>query len=181
MPVDPLLSLVVGAFGAAVIGVVGALLGAWIQSRREHSRWLRELRVEAYGEFLRLVNLMPSLAPTGGKEPSVWHITGEANLAAFHRDQMNAVSTIALLGPEDVEKAAYALLVVGDLYFAALQGEGETPPEIAQRIFVTSRSAFVSVSRKSLGITRGRVPADAILVGDQAIAASNKSRRTSAT
>lgn len=31
-----------------LIAVVGGLLGAWIQARRAHKKWLREKRLEAY-------------------------------------------------------------------------------------------------------------------------------------
>jgi len=52
MTIDPLASLLVGAFGAALLTVCGGLFGAWLQSRREHSRWLRDQRASGYVEYL---------------------------------------------------------------------------------------------------------------------------------
>lgn len=48
MDMTPLLPV---AAGAALAGVF-ALLGAWIQARREHSRWVRDKRLAAYLSFL---------------------------------------------------------------------------------------------------------------------------------
>jgi hypothetical protein len=41
---DPIVSVVVGG----LIAVGGGFVGAWIQGRREHKKWLREKRLEAY-------------------------------------------------------------------------------------------------------------------------------------
>lgn len=48
MTVDPLFSLLIGAFGASLVG----LLGAMVQSKREHTKWLRAQRLDAYGRFM---------------------------------------------------------------------------------------------------------------------------------
>lgn len=49
--VDPI-SIWVTALGGAAIAVVGGLIGAWIQGRREHKMWLRQRRFELYNAFL---------------------------------------------------------------------------------------------------------------------------------
>lgn len=48
---DALVPVVVGG----LLALVGGLLGAWIQGRREHKRWVREQRFQAYQRALRFV------------------------------------------------------------------------------------------------------------------------------
>jgi NhaP-type Na+/H+ or K+/H+ antiporter len=48
--VEPLLFFVT-ALGGATVAVIGGLVGAWIQSRREHAKWVRERRFESYVAF----------------------------------------------------------------------------------------------------------------------------------
>lgn len=38
-----------------LLALCGGLIGAWMQGRREHSRWVREQRFEAYQRALRLI------------------------------------------------------------------------------------------------------------------------------
>ncbi|MWB99071.1 hypothetical protein [Agromyces seonyuensis] len=59
-----LIPVVTGAFLAAAFG----LLGAWIQSRREHSRWLRERRFDAYTAALAYMDRLNAWVE-GGKDP----------------------------------------------------------------------------------------------------------------
>ena len=62
--IDPLVALLVGAFGAAMLTVLGGLLGAWIQSIRDHRKWLRERRFEAYRDFMINMSQLSSLTRT---------------------------------------------------------------------------------------------------------------------
>lgn len=39
-----------------LIAVVGGLIGAWFQSRRENRRWIRGERLEVYAEVLRITD-----------------------------------------------------------------------------------------------------------------------------
>lgn len=55
--VDALVPVVVGG----LLALVGGLIGAWVQGRREHSRWVREQRFEAYQRALRLLDHMRGL------------------------------------------------------------------------------------------------------------------------
>ncbi|WP_448720515.1 hypothetical protein [Microbacterium natoriense] len=54
---DPLVPVVVGG----LLALVGGLIGAWVQGRREHSRWVREQRFEAYQRALRFIERMRAL------------------------------------------------------------------------------------------------------------------------
>lgn len=44
------------ALGGAVAAGLFALLGSWVQSRREHHRWIRERRYEAYLDAYNLLD-----------------------------------------------------------------------------------------------------------------------------
>lgn len=54
---DALVPVVVGG----LLAFVGGLFGAWVQARREHSRWVREQRFEAYQRALRFIERMRGL------------------------------------------------------------------------------------------------------------------------
>lgn len=54
---DALVPVVVGG----LLALIGGLLGAWVQGRREHSRWVREQRFEAYQRALRFIERMRAL------------------------------------------------------------------------------------------------------------------------
>lgn len=50
--IDPTLLAVLSIFGGVAVTAGAGLLGAWIQGRREHTRWLRERRLDAYLRFI---------------------------------------------------------------------------------------------------------------------------------
>ncbi|MGX1694069.1 hypothetical protein ACWIBQ_01620 [Microbacterium keratanolyticum] len=49
---DPTTLAVLSIFGGAALTAVAGFVGAWLQGRREHSRWLREQRYEAFTRFM---------------------------------------------------------------------------------------------------------------------------------
>lgn len=122
MTIDPLLSLLVGALGAATLTVVGGFVGAWVQSRREHSRWIREERLVAYRDVLQLA----ATAPPYGDEKYEKHI----------REQTRALYTVELLGPEKVHAEAVALVSWSDVIAEELaQADlAEAVDEVAEKV-----------------------------------------------
>ena len=50
---DPTLLALLSIFGGAALTVAAGFIGAWIQSRREHDKWLREQRYQAYLDYLK--------------------------------------------------------------------------------------------------------------------------------
>lgn len=133
MDVDPLVTLLVGAFGAALI----ALLGAWIQSRREHSRWIREQRLAAYLAYARETERILS----GTKHVSP-------------KDAQDATATLRLLGPQEVFDAAFAF-TVSTLRHALVQSEPDANRDIEGPVFVElseKREKFIEAARRELRI-----------------------------
>lgn len=91
-PIDPWTTLLLGALGAAALG----LFGAWIQSRREHSKWIREQRFSAYMALLAEIERDVIYATRHGKK-SEEEVSEEQ--AARSRQ---AALTVSLLGPPKV-------------------------------------------------------------------------------
>jgi hypothetical protein len=137
MTIDPLVSLLIGAVGAALIG----LFGAWIQSRREHSRWVRERRYDAYLSFLVLndKHTSESRLNVGPKN--------DKQIAVAVEPLSIAISTISLLGPE---RALDAARVLRDAAVKEIS-TGKNQPE-----YPKARVAYVVSVRKVLGISADR-------------------------
>lgn len=99
---DSLLAGVVGALLAAAIG----LLGAWIQSRREHKRWLRERRYDAYRRFMVDMGTARSIV---GTEPTVFNVIDLRRRArTYTSEALDAFEAVSLLGPRPVNRAGQA-------------------------------------------------------------------------
>jgi len=141
MNVDPLLSLLVGALGAALLG----LLGATIQGRREHTKWVRERRHDAYNAFMRAAD-------------RVRHRDQEVNPAAdaaYYARIFEALGSIRLVGPDAVIEAARAY---GDAAAAyerlELSVNASADPTVAAAIerLSNARKVLVELMRKELGM-----------------------------
>lgn len=161
MTIDPLASLLIGAFGAAVLTVGGGLFGAWIQSRREHARWLREERLGAYESFL--ISAESMLA---------YRADQSAQRADDLMNTMHAsAATARLLGPDSVFAAIVAHeQSCQDLLYATLQitvehggrsalltdAERERLSALRSKSLPTRR-ALVEEARHVLGISGKRV------------------------
>lgn len=89
---DPLLLALLPLAGVAVT-VLAGLFGAWIQGRREHSRWIQETRYHAYVTFLQMI------------EQDVWRIRRGEGLPTdnAHFDELRARGAeVSLLGTRKV-------------------------------------------------------------------------------
>lgn len=95
-----------------VLTIVAGLVGAWIQSRREHTRWLREERLAAYIAFLTVVydlenearSLKTSVADLGKFSKVAQELaakkaaaTTDEERAAVERERKKAASQIGIL------------------------------------------------------------------------------------
>jgi hypothetical protein len=101
--IDPLVSLLVGALGASVIGLIGALFGAWIQGRREHRKWLRERRYEAYRTFAVDMNSFHKLKLTKRTAATTRSMRDES--LDLLRRFGESFESVSLLGPKKVNEA----------------------------------------------------------------------------
>jgi len=139
--IDPTLYLIAGAFGASIVGLMGGVVGAWIQSRREHSRWVRELREKAYRELLSVIGLN-RLTEDGRRDSN-----SEAD-----RRTSEALAAIRLVGPNSVEEAATRYVEMYDeMRRTTIKGGPNLTAEKARKMTGIVRE-FQIASRRALGI-----------------------------
>lgn len=121
---SPILIVLVSACGGALVTVVGAFVGAYVQGLREHKKWLRDRRMSLYVE---LSNHMSTLAEC---QEELWEISvdtdEDASSADFARidskreainvrlrkliDDTHIVAAgLKILGPEAVDTAVFKL------------------------------------------------------------------------
>lgn len=94
--IDPTLLALI-PIGTVILTIIAGLVGAWIQGRREHKRWLREERLAAYVSFLNVVH----------------HIENETRVATRALVELGEVAALAddiavrrIAATTDEEKAA---------------------------------------------------------------------------
>lgn len=154
--IDPTALALLSIFGGVAITVIGGFIGAWIQGRREHRKWLRDQRYEA---FVRLLVLMRGIVSTG---KSLNRLIEEVNEAAAKGEQPKASTVAALNGlqkkvDETFERfgeVAAPMRLLGssnvdstlDAHVPLLIDDDETKAQEAEK-------AIVAAMRKAVGIT----------------------------
>lgn len=101
--IDPLIALLVGAFGAALLTVIGGLIGAWIQSIRDHRKWLRERRFEAYRDFMINMSQLSSLVRTKINLANAGSV--KSRLDVLTDEIVRSCEAVSMLGPRAVNAA----------------------------------------------------------------------------
>ena len=139
--VDPLFLALVSMLGGLAVTVIAAFVGAWIQSRREHAKWLREKRYDAYAEFseylhrnkvvLRESNALLTKAKSlevelddssteEGRSTILAELgqnaeqvkTLQSALEASREESYSPVAAVMILGPDYVRRAAQVVIRV---------------------------------------------------------------------
>ncbi len=129
----PLLgTLVSGAVGGGIV----ALVGASMESKREHARWIRQERYQALFDYLELVD-----AAWYGKKMKLPHITEVDAL----RKMQSVASRVGLVGGLRMKEHAEELQEAVASFVLGTEGSG---PQ-----FDAARLAYVEATRKVLGIT----------------------------
>lgn len=152
--IDPTMLALLSIFGGAALTVGAGFLGAWIQSRREHEKWLREQRYEAFVRALVLIRDARSLArqlthllgrvaegsPEGeARNRLVADLTDVKKRAIESRDRVNAAAApISILGPSTVEQAMNA-------FVPSLASGDEAATQRAELTLVESMRTALSV------------------------------------
>ncbi len=141
-PIDPLLSLLIGAFGASLLTVVGGLIGAWIQSVREHRKWLRERRFEAYRDFIINMSQLSDLLSTKITKENAKAI--KARLDVWSDESTRAIEAVSMLGPRAVNAA-------GQDWFGAAHKRAEDNSQANKDSMSRGRWKFLIAVGKELG------------------------------
>ncbi|MGM1030618.1 MAG: hypothetical protein ACQEWM_12240 [Actinomycetota bacterium] len=133
--VDPVAVAVVSGLGGVALTALVALLGAWLQSRREHKRWIRERRLDAFIALMKNLHQLrdiaseaaeieaararlqlgkPSGGATGATEAHEHQVAAVEARSARLDERVNAgveslvdaLTPLAVLGPRNVQDAA---------------------------------------------------------------------------
>jgi len=152
--IDPTFQILLTVFGAALVTALAGFAGAWLQGRREHARWVRERRYDAYVGAMQVAERWRHLRATGNA--TVATVTSkdasEAERAvalgklgdhievaeSLRADVSDAAAPLELLGPASVVDAFNAMT---DAY-------GSDDEEASE----TASTAFIATMRKTLRI-----------------------------
>lgn len=144
--VDPIVLILSSAAGGAIVTALFTLFGTWVQSRREHKRWIRERRLEAFTAayaltkafHLNLSKQMKIARKKGTKrtDPDIKALQAEAD--SLYSTAAATLAPLIILGPDEV--AGYA----SDMQ-AAYEAEDWDALRVAEL-------AFQDAARKSLGV-----------------------------
>jgi hypothetical protein len=124
-------SVAFGAFGAALLSVIAGFVGAYIASRREHAKWVRQERYSAYATYMGLLERLPTV------KMSV------ADLE-FMSQIVSATAAVRLLGSREVVEAADAATRE-----ALASAKDKT---LGNASFFMAREHLVAVAKKELNV-----------------------------
>ncbi|WP_166874426.1 hypothetical protein [Salinibacterium sp. ZJ450] len=98
--IDPTMLALLSIFGGVIITVLAGFIGAWLQAKRDRTKWIRERRLEAYADHLTVTDELfaTGLIANLDEEPEI----------ALVAEARRAIATLHLLGPDDVYDAAVA-------------------------------------------------------------------------
>lgn len=108
--IDPTVLALLTIFGSVTVTVLVGLIGAWLQSKREHARWLRERRYEAAvkayaltkGFDLNWSKTMKIAESEGASEDNPRLLAMLAQADELHTTVAETLAPLAMLGPQDV-------------------------------------------------------------------------------
>lgn len=135
------IALAAGLAGV-ILTLIAAAVGAGIQARREHKKWLRDQRLRAYADAL---SASDNLLRAGQ------HDTDGSEFAVVTTEAIRSLSVIQLLGPDSLSKCA-------DAYQAAVKTSLEqltgTPKSLsdAEDKRLARRGEFIAAARQQVKI-----------------------------
>lgn len=143
------MTAITAALVGALIAGAFALVGATYSSRRERDHWLRDRRLAAYTEFLRVVDatMNDASAREARSKPVAYDEFVEVG-----RVLIDALSAVVLLGPADVANAAQELdsTVMSRLQHAGTDQDDESAGPSAAALL---RQHFIIEAKAAMGAT----------------------------
>lgn len=135
---DSTLLAILSIFGGALLTACAGFLGAWIQGRREHRRWIRERRFDAYVDIISLHNEIQGAEIGRRVFNQAEGKNGKEHLLYVHVALAtrfpSALSAVALLGPRSVTEASKAVMAVKDSGDWAVRESAMTQMIAAMRV-----------------------------------------------
>lgn len=108
------------ALGGVLLTIIATLVGAWIQSRREHRVWLRDRRLEAYADLNRMHQDGDHLKAEQRRVASSETATPQQaqavleQLERWEEGVSAAAARVNILGPDEVIASSDRLLGLWD-------------------------------------------------------------------
>lgn len=114
--IDPTVLALLSGFGGVAVTVVAGFIGAWIQGRREHEKWMRELRYEAFVNVYgitdgvrtvrRELSRLETAADTEPESVALENVEALSDrLDGLKSAAASASLPFAILGPPSVDRA----------------------------------------------------------------------------
>jgi hypothetical protein len=141
--IDPTLLVLLPIIGV-VATIFGGLIGAWIQGRREHKKWIREKRYDAFLKALKIIRNLQhdaeklKLLRKADEEPAA--LRARLHAARIESDAAlgDLTGPLEILGPPPVNDALSA-------YIAVALADDEKARDAAH-------DAYVAATRRALSI-----------------------------
>ncbi|GAA2887105.1 hypothetical protein [Microbacterium esteraromaticum] len=153
---DPTALAVLSIFGGAALTALAGFIGAWLQGRREHSRWLREQRYEAFTRAIDLVSNLRGIAQEVAELTSeIKDGLSEPELADATARLVDRVERLDVLNDEAAERMAPLVLLGPDAVsdgYVALIGAMNPPGAMDDDRVNAAESALTIAMRAALGV-----------------------------
>ena len=151
------LEVALPAIVAGILGLVGVSVGAWLTSRGQEKRWLREKRLEGYLDVVAAAREFLWRGNDVGRQASTISEDRDA-LRAAHLELRHAVTKLQFLGPPGVleslvELDNFYMLTLFDFFRSSTSAHGEPPPAEVQKgrdLMVT----FQNQAKEALGVCK---------------------------
>lgn len=133
----------VASVSAGAFALTGLLLGARLSRNSEHEKWIREKRLEWFGELIEATYL---LTLTRGSSKEARDRAAERAIAAMSR--------VEVLAPEEMQRLSSALHVAAHEY-AESQKIGDPTSDVeqaAKKKFFDHWHLFISQARRAAGV-----------------------------
>jgi hypothetical protein len=143
------LATILAAVFAALLAGIFALIGALYGGRREHDKWLRDARREAYERLLASVLQLRAFYVRTDIMAGASTVQFEPQLSAFmsaYGDISSALSAVKIAGPATVTDAATELAEVARRY-----GNRVVSDDAKGRAIAAAEDRFASLARQVLG------------------------------
>lgn len=138
---DPIVLSLLSVFGGVALTVVAGFIGAWIQGRREHSKWQRDQRLKAYSEFIAANDVYLGAGHRGD----------QSELPAVANAVLRSMALVCLLGPGKVFLAAATLQEATKSSIRALELAVEVLDRREDERLV-ARDVFLKIARATVAV-----------------------------
>lgn len=144
-PLDPTILALLSIFGGVLLTIIAGGIGALIQHRREHSKWLRDQRLRVYTEHMAATADYLRAAKNGDV----------SEVSTVSSASIRALTALQLVGPQDVYQAGSDSQAAMLRTVQAMTAE-ETPASLkaldkAEDVRLAAQRKFLALAQKQVG------------------------------